>query len=110
MNNADFFVEPVRETPIINDVDVLVCGGGFAGVAAAVAAARNGASVMLVERYGFLGGLATGALVITTPPPAGRIGVTTTQVSATRTTPAARNSSSVPAAASSASTPRPVQI
>ncbi|MBT3372245.1 MAG: FAD-dependent oxidoreductase [Rhodospirillaceae bacterium] len=68
MNNADFFVEPVRETPIINDVDVLVCGGGFAGVAAAVAAARNGASVMLVERYGFLGGLATGALVITTPP------------------------------------------
>ncbi|MBT3359183.1 MAG: FAD-dependent oxidoreductase [Rhodospirillales bacterium] len=64
----DFMIEPERKTPVVNDVDVLVCGGGFAGVAAAVAAARNGASVMLIERYGFLGGLATGALVITTPP------------------------------------------
>ncbi|MDP6830817.1 MAG: FAD-dependent oxidoreductase [Alphaproteobacteria bacterium] len=64
----DYFVEPERKVPVVNDVDVLVCGGGFAGVAAAVAAARNGASVMLIERYGFLGGLATGALVITTPP------------------------------------------
>jgi glycine/D-amino acid oxidase-like deaminating enzyme len=64
----EFLIEPIRKTPVINDVDVLVCGGGFAGVAAAVAAARNGASVMLIERYGFLGGLATGALVITTPP------------------------------------------
>jgi glycine/D-amino acid oxidase-like deaminating enzyme len=64
----DFMTEPERKTPVINDVDVLVCGGGFAGVAAAVAAARNGASVMLIERYGFLGGLATAALVITTPP------------------------------------------
>jgi glycine/D-amino acid oxidase-like deaminating enzyme len=64
----EFVLEPARKTPVVNDVDVLVCGGGFAGVAAAVAAARNGASVMLIERYGFLGGLATGALVITTPP------------------------------------------
>ncbi len=64
----EFITEPERRTQVIEDVDVLVCGGGFAGVAAAVAAARNGASVMLIERYGFLGGLATGALVITTPP------------------------------------------
>jgi glycine/D-amino acid oxidase-like deaminating enzyme len=64
----NYLIEPERKIPVINDVDVLVCGGGFAGVAAAVAAARNGASVMLIERYGFLGGLATGALVITTPP------------------------------------------
>lgn len=44
-------------------VDVLVCGGGVAGTMAAVAAARQGAAVMLVERYGFLGGNATGGAV-----------------------------------------------
>lgn len=44
-------------------VDVLVCGGGVAGTMAAVAAARQGASVLLVERYGFLGGNATGGAV-----------------------------------------------
>ena len=60
--------EPERRTPIIAEVDVLVCGGGSAGVAAAVCAARSGARVMLLERYGYLGGLATGGLVITVPP------------------------------------------
>jgi hypothetical protein len=45
------------------EADVLVCGGGVAGVMAAVAAARNGASVLLVERYGFLGGNATAGAV-----------------------------------------------
>jgi hypothetical protein len=44
-------------------VDVLVCGGGLAGTMAAVAAARAGAKVLLVERYGFLGGNATGGAV-----------------------------------------------
>jgi FAD dependent oxidoreductase len=43
--------------------DVLVVGGGAAGVAAAVAAGRAGAQVVLLERYGFLGGLATAAQV-----------------------------------------------
>ena len=43
--------------------DVLVVGGGPGGVPAAVAAARNGARVLLVEAYGFLGGMATNALV-----------------------------------------------
>lgn len=43
---------------------MLVVGGGSAGVAAAVAAARAGADVLLVERYGYLGGLATGGLII----------------------------------------------
>jgi ribulose 1,5-bisphosphate synthetase/thiazole synthase len=61
-------VEPERRTPIVAETDLLVCGGGFAGVAAAVCAARMGARVMLLEKYGFLGGLVTGALVITTPP------------------------------------------
>lgn len=44
-------------------VDVLVCGGGMAGTMAAVAAARGGASVLLVERWGFLGGSATAGAV-----------------------------------------------
>jgi hypothetical protein len=60
--------EAARRTEVIAEVDVLVCGGGSAGVAAAVSAARCGASVLLLERYGYLGGLATGGLVITTPP------------------------------------------
>jgi len=64
----DWITEPERKIPIVAGVDMLVCGGGVAGVAAAVSAARNGVRVLLVERYGFLGGLATGGLVITTPP------------------------------------------
>lgn len=43
--------------------DVVVCGGGVAGTMAAVAAARKGASVLLLERYGFLGGNATAGAV-----------------------------------------------
>ena len=43
--------------------DVVVCGGGMAGVAAAVAAAQNGKKVLLVERTGNLGGLATNGMV-----------------------------------------------
>lgn len=61
---ADIVKIPKREVPVIAEVDVLVVGGGPAGVSAAVCAARQGASTMLVERYGYLGGLATGALVI----------------------------------------------
>ncbi len=57
-------VEQERETPVEQTVDVLVAGGGPAGLAAAVAAARNGAEVLLVERYGYLGGLGAGGLVI----------------------------------------------
>lgn len=50
--------------PTLADCDVLVIGGGSAGSSAAVAAARTGARVILVERYGFLGG--TGAAVLDT--------------------------------------------
>lgn len=56
--------EPAREVAVYKRTDVLVVGGGAAGVAAAVAAARAGADVTLVERYGSLGGLATGGLIV----------------------------------------------
>jgi hypothetical protein len=56
--------EAARRTPVKYETEVLVIGGGSAGVAAAVAAARNGTDVMLVERHGYLGGLATGGLII----------------------------------------------
>jgi hypothetical protein len=58
------FVEPAREIPVFAETDVLVVGGGPAGTAAAIAAARLGADVLLVERYNHLGGLSTGGLVI----------------------------------------------
>ncbi len=59
--------EPAREVPVLRETDVLVVGGGPAGLAAAVAAARLGTRVCLVERYGYLGGLATGGLVVYFP-------------------------------------------
>ncbi|MCD6169814.1 MAG: FAD-dependent oxidoreductase [Candidatus Latescibacteria bacterium] len=56
-------VEPERETPISHRVDAVIVGGGPGGFPAAVAAARNGANTLLVEQYGFLGGMATAGLV-----------------------------------------------
>jgi len=50
---------------MIRDVDVAVIGGGSAGLAAAITAARGGARVMLLERQGFLGGMGTASLVHT---------------------------------------------
>jgi hypothetical protein len=61
---SDFVSEPARRTRVSHEADVLVVGGGSAGVAAAVAAARDGADVLLTERYGSLGGLATGGLIV----------------------------------------------
>ncbi|MDD5697707.1 MAG: FAD-dependent oxidoreductase [Victivallaceae bacterium] len=48
--------EESRELPVIGSYEVVVAGGGIAGIAAAVAAARNGAKTLIIERYGFLGG------------------------------------------------------
>ena len=51
------------KTPIIKDCDVLVCGGGFAGISASLAAARQGKKVILLEKQYILGGLATAGLI-----------------------------------------------
>ena len=61
---AGKILEPAREVPIVATADVVVVGGGPAGVAAAIAAGRAGASVVLIERYNHLGGLWTGGLVL----------------------------------------------
>src|SRR3546814_6756255 len=60
--NASISV-PSSEVPVGGSYDVVVCGGGPAGLIAAVAAARNGARTLLIERYGFVGGMSTSALV-----------------------------------------------
>ena len=55
--------EPARQVPVVAETEVLVLGGGPAGIAAATAAAHTGAKTMLLERYGFLGGMGTAAMV-----------------------------------------------
>jgi hypothetical protein len=62
--SAKTVFEPARQIPVFAETDVLVVGGGPAGTAAAIAAGRLGAEVLLVERYNHLGGLSTGGLVI----------------------------------------------
>jgi len=57
-------IQPQRELPVLRKTDVLVVGGGPAGVAAAVAAKRAGVDVTLVERYGYFGGQWTGGYVL----------------------------------------------
>ncbi|MGQ0653987.1 MAG: FAD-dependent oxidoreductase [Betaproteobacteria bacterium] len=54
-------LEPERRVPLLGEYDVVVLGGGPAGIAAAVAASRAGRSTLLAERYGFLGGMGTAA-------------------------------------------------
>jgi hypothetical protein len=57
------FTEPARELKVSEDADVIVCGAGPAGVAAALTAARQGAKVRLFEAHGCLGGIWTSGLL-----------------------------------------------
>jgi hypothetical protein len=59
MSATSTVVEPQRALPVFGEFDVVVVGGGPAGIAASVSAARHGARTLLVERYGFLGGMGT---------------------------------------------------
>ncbi len=60
-------LEPAQEVKVLAEAEVVVVGGGPGGHSAAIAAARNGARTVLVERYGHLGGMATGGIVIQIP-------------------------------------------
>lgn len=57
------YIEESLCTPIVGEYDVIIAGGGPAGIGAAIAAGRNGMKTLLVERYGFLGGIWTAGLV-----------------------------------------------
>jgi hypothetical protein len=61
---ADYVRLPEQQVSVIARCDVLIVGGGAAGMSAAIAAARQGADVILTERYGYLGGLASGGLIV----------------------------------------------
>ena len=60
---AKAVAEPARKTPVVAEVDVVVVGGGPAGVGAALAAASEGATTLLVERHAMLGGMWTAGLL-----------------------------------------------
>ncbi|HCE46340.1 MAG TPA: hypothetical protein DET40_22570 [Lentisphaeria bacterium] len=63
-NAGNFQIKiPSSKIEVLAEADVVVCGGGCSGVAAAIAAARHGASVILIERWPTVGGMATNALV-----------------------------------------------
>ena len=57
-----FFSEPAKEIPVFGEYDVVVAGGGPAGIGAAIAAARTGAKTIVIEQMGCLGGISTAGL------------------------------------------------
>ena len=63
-HHRHFLTLPAQTAEVVAEPDVLVVGGGPAGLGAALGAAGVGAEVVLAERYGFLGGNATAALVM----------------------------------------------
>lgn len=58
----DYVYEPRKKVPVFEEADVIVVGGGPAGIGAALAAARNGAKTILIEKFGALGGMQTQAM------------------------------------------------
>src|SRR5713101_7528289 len=63
-STPQFIAEAAGRVPVAASSDLVVVGGGPAGIAAALAGARNGLSVTMVERYAYLGGLASGGMVL----------------------------------------------
>jgi len=63
MAAVNTITESSRNLKVVREADVVVVGGGPGGVASAISAARNGAKTVLIERYGHLGGMATGGLI-----------------------------------------------
>lgn len=66
-SSAKIYHEPAQDVRVYHEADVVVVGGGPGGVGAAISAARNGAKTILIERYGHLGGMATGGQVLMVP-------------------------------------------
>ncbi|MDX0284705.1 FAD-dependent oxidoreductase [Sinorhizobium meliloti] len=64
MNLQNYIPEHGGQVPVVAKADLVVVGGGPAGISAAVSGARNGLSVVLLERYPYLGGLASGGMVL----------------------------------------------
>lgn len=62
-DNAKTISEPARKVDVVGKADVIVCGGGPSGIMAALASATKGASTILIEKYSFLGGMATAGMV-----------------------------------------------
>jgi len=58
------YIEPAKEIDVFGEYDVIVVGGGVAGLTSAIASARNNAKTLLVEQFGYLGGTATASLMI----------------------------------------------
>jgi hypothetical protein len=61
--NTQTYLEAAKEIPVYGSFDVVVVGGGCAGIAAAIAASRNGAKTLIIERFGYFGGTATASLM-----------------------------------------------
>jgi len=61
--SMNYYLEENNRIPVIADVDVLVCGAGPAGIGAALRAAREGVSVLVVESQGCLGGISTAGMM-----------------------------------------------
>ncbi|MFH1500052.1 MAG: FAD-dependent oxidoreductase [Verrucomicrobiota bacterium] len=61
--SSNFITEPARQIPVLDEADVVVVGGGPGGIGAAVAAARNGARTILIERFGSFGGTWTAGIL-----------------------------------------------